>query len=133
MRASSSPAAGATATSSPSRRIATRSADRTNLAQAVADVDDAHALGPERPDDAEEPVRLLLGERGGRLVQAEQADAGAQAAHDLDQLPLRRPEAAAGGPRIDRALEPEPGQHEPGAAEEPGPVHEAQARAGGRR
>ena len=26
----------------------------------------------------EEPVRLLLGERRGRLVQAEQADAGAQ-------------------------------------------------------
>ena len=68
-----------------------------DLAQAVADVDDADALGAQRADHREQALRLVLGQRRGRLVQAEQPHAGPQGAHDLDQLPLGRAQAVAGG------------------------------------
>ena len=82
-----------------------------DLAQAMADVDDADAVGAQRADHREQALRLVLGQRRGRLVEAQQPHAGPQGAHDLDQLPLRRAEPVAGGARLQRPLEAEARQH----------------------
>ena len=48
-----------------------------DLAQAVADVDDPDPVGAQRADHREQALRLVLGQRGGRLVQAQQPHARA--------------------------------------------------------
>ena len=62
-------------------------ADREHLLQAVGDVEHGHALLPEPPDLLQQPVRLRLGERGGRLVEDDDLHrVGGQDLGDLHQL-----------------------------------------------
>ena len=66
-----------------------------DLVQAVRDVDDRYAVAAQPADHGEEAARLVVGQRGGRLVEGDQAAAGPHGAHDLDHLPLRRAEGVA--------------------------------------
>ncbi len=61
-------------------------AERTNLAQLVADEQHAAALGGQPSEHGEQLLGLLRGEHRGRLVENQQADVLHQAAHDLDAL-----------------------------------------------
>ena len=82
-----------------------------DLVQPVRDVDDRGAVGAQAPDDREQPARLVVGQRRGRLVEGDQPAAGAHRAHDLDHLPLRRAERRAQLPRPHVALHAERRQH----------------------
>ena len=85
----------ATATSCPSRITATRSASRRISLMRWRHVDDRDTLVAQPPDEPEQPLDLLVGERRGRLVEGEDPDAGLERAHDLDELALGRRELVA--------------------------------------
>ena len=52
----------------------------------MADEDDGRALVPEPADRREDPLDLVVGERGGRLIEDEDPGAAHYAAGDLDEL-----------------------------------------------
>ena len=76
-------------------------ADAADLVEAVGDVDDAHALGGEAADDAEERLDLLPVEDRRRLVHDQQADLAGEGAGDRDDLLGRRPQGLDLRPRRD--------------------------------
>ena len=83
-----------------------------HFAHPVRNIDDADAVVvPEPPHHAEEPLRLLLGQGRGRLVQREHAQAAAKRPHDLHQLALGGAQIARPDPWPEILLEPESGQH----------------------
>ncbi len=94
--------------------------DRRQLLEAVRDVDHPDALVPQPAEDAEEVERVVLRERGRRLVEDQHARVGPERARDLHELLLGHAERARLALRID------PGTREseqlPGAAPSPGPV-----------
>ena len=57
-------------------------------------------------DDPEQPVDLLVAERGGRLVHDQDAGVGPQGPRDLDQLLLGHRQPADLGLRVDRRADP---------------------------
>ena len=61
-------------------------AEREDLGHAVADVDDADAPRLQVAHDAEQRLRLGLGQRGGRLVEDQHPAVERQRLGDLDQL-----------------------------------------------
>ena len=61
-------------------------ADREDLLEPVRDEEHRVSARPQRLDDAEQPVDLRAGERGGRLVHHDHARVRGQRLHDLDQL-----------------------------------------------
>ena len=69
-------------------------ADPLDLVEAVRDVDDAHALGREPPDDPEQRLDLAVVEDRGRLVHDQQPDVARQRAGDRDDLLRRGPQRA---------------------------------------
>ena len=80
----------------------------------MGDVDDADAVPPDLLDQAEQLVGLALGERGGRLVQDQHRELGAERLGDLDHLLLgaRQASRPAGAGRSGKA---EPGEDRLGA------------------
>ena len=62
--------------------------DRRQLLEPVRDVDHPDALRRAGADDAEEVLRVVLGERGRRLVEDQDAGVGPERARDLDELLL---------------------------------------------
>ena len=63
-------------------------ADPADLLHAVGDVDDADAVRLDLVDQGEELLGLAVGERGGRLVEDEHREVGAERLGDLDHLLL---------------------------------------------
>ena len=61
-------------------------AHRAQLLQPMGNVDDAHAALPQRAHDAEDLLGFGAGERGGGLVEDQQAGAVLDGAADLHQL-----------------------------------------------
>jgi hypothetical protein len=62
--------------------------DLDDLRQVVRDVDDRHALPPQLADDLEQPARLGIRKRGGRLVEQQHARIDRQRLGELDELAL---------------------------------------------
>ena len=126
MSASSSPAAGSTATSSPSRRIATRSARSHDFAQAVARC--RRSPTPSARSAATMPNRRCASssvERGGRLVEARAGGTPARRPRMISiSCRCAGPRPRQGPAASMRSLEPEPGQHAPRARPRSGPVDE---------
>ncbi|MEZ5863168.1 MAG: hypothetical protein R3D25_03510 [Geminicoccaceae bacterium] len=69
-------------------------ADAQHVAQDVADVDEGDAQRAQPLHDGEELLGLASGERGGRLVEQDDAGVLAQRLGDLDELPLALAEPA---------------------------------------
>ena len=95
-----------------------------HLAHAVRDVENRDAFAAQLPHDAEQALRLVLGERGRRLVEREQAYARAQRPHDLHQLALRRSKISRAGPGPELVLQAEGGQHLAGSPREIAAIEE---------
>ena len=74
-----------------------------DLDHAVRDVDDRDAARGELAHDAEQHLRLALGERGGRLVEDQHAAVERQRLGDLDQLLLGDRKRADEDGRVDGA------------------------------
>ena len=68
----------------------------------MRNVDDADPVRLQVADDPEEPVDLLVAERGRRLVHDQDAGVGPQGPRDLDQLLLGHRQRADLGFRVDR-------------------------------
>ena len=68
--------------------------DAQNLVHLVADVDDADALIPQIPNDAEQGLHLALGQRAGGLIQNQHLAVGRHRLGDFHQLHLRDAQAA---------------------------------------
>jgi hypothetical protein len=71
--------------------------DREQLVELVADEEDRHAGRLQPPDDAQQPLDLLLRQRGGGLVQDQQARVVDQGPGDGDQLPIHHRQAVETG------------------------------------
>ena len=69
-------------------------ADLIDLVHAVRDVEDRVAAASKVPDDFEEPLGFLFGERAGRLVERHDLRAAAERLGDLDHLALGQRQAA---------------------------------------
>ena len=102
--------------------------DLDHLVEPVADEDDGDAVGLQPLDDAEQPVDLGAGQRGGGLVHEQQPRVGGEAAADRDDLALgdrqggdRRVERR-GGSRAAPSTSPRDPPHR-------GPAHRPQRRA----
>ena len=80
--------------------------DLEQLVHLVGDVDDALALGLQRPDDLEEMLDLALGQRRGRLVHDENVGIVGDRLGDLDHLPVGDRQVAHFRFRIERNVEP---------------------------
>jgi hypothetical protein len=76
-----------------------------DLGHTVRDVADGDALVAQALDEGEEDGGLVLAERGGRLVKADDARLVDEHAHDLDELSLSGRKLAAEGFRTDQPLE----------------------------
>src|SRR5699024_6832983 len=76
-------------------------AEPGDLVEVVGDKHHAHALGLEVLDDAEQGVDLPPGERGGGLVEDEQAGVLGESLGDLDQLLAGDAELADGPVEVD--------------------------------
>ena len=63
--------------------------ERADLAQAMRDIDEADILALQLGDQLEQPAGLALGQRGGRLVENEQAHPAKQRLGDLGHLLVR--------------------------------------------
>ncbi len=79
--------------------------DREHLVQAVGDEDRRDALVAEPPDEREERLHLVVGERARRLVEDEDARVDRQSARDLDHLLLVGPQPPDEVVRVDVELE----------------------------
>jgi hypothetical protein len=77
-------------------------AQRADLVELVADVEDAATFGRERAQRCEQREHRLRGEHRRRLVHDEQPRLLQQAAHDLDALPLPDRHRVHVPPRIER-------------------------------
>ena len=98
-----SPASGSqVATTLPPRRIVARVAQRPDLLELVADVEDRAALGRELAQRREQPLDLLRRQHRGRLVHDQQLRVLQQAADDLDPLPLADRERVHVARRVER-------------------------------
>ena len=86
---------------------------RERLLEAVGDEDEADALGCELVRQREEPLAFAGGERGGGLVEDEEARLLGDRLGELDELLLAAPEAAERGARVDVA-EADAGEHATG-------------------
>ena len=80
--------------------------DREDLAELVADEDDAPALGGHRPEGREQLVGLLRGEHRGRLVHDQDPGAAVEHLQDLDPLLLADRELPDPGAGVDLQAEP---------------------------
>ena len=89
----------------PSRRTVTRSAEREELAEPVRDEDDRDALGAQAPDEPEERLDLILGQRARRLVEDQHAGIDRERPRDLDHLLLVGPEPAHRHRRVEIEIE----------------------------
>ena len=105
------------ATRCPSRRTATRSAIAGDLVEAVTDVDETDAFRLQPPDLFEKPLGLFRAQRGGRLVEYQQARVERQRLGDLDLL--LRGDAKVAHERRGRSLESQAAQLLGGA-----PIHQ---------
>ena len=76
-----------------------------DFVQLVGDVDARDALRAQVAEDREEDLHLVLGERGGGLVEDEDARVFAQRLHDLDELLFPHAEMRDGRGGVDRDLE----------------------------
>ena len=74
------------ATRCPSRRTTNPVRDAGDLVEAVADVDETDAFGLQPPDLFEKPLGLFGAQRGGRLVEYQEARVQRQRLGDLDLL-----------------------------------------------
>ena len=79
--------------------------DGRDLVEPVGDVDDRDALVAQPPDEREEALRLVMGERGGRLVEDQQPGRSRQGAGDLDDLPLADAQRRHESTRVDVDVE----------------------------
>ncbi len=79
--------------------------DLEQLVHLVGDVDDALALGLERPDDLEQMLDLALGQRGSRLVHDENVGIVGDRLGDLDHLAIGDGKVADLRLRIERNVE----------------------------
>ncbi len=77
-----------------------------DFGHAVRNVDDGHAALLQVADDAEEPLRLTVGQRGGRLVHDEQVGLAAERLGDFDALALGEAPVAHPGQRVQAHSEP---------------------------
>ena len=105
-------------------------ADREDLLELVRNVEDRDALAPQAPDRLEERLGLVERDRGGRLVEEQDARVQRQGAGDFDQLLLCRAEAldTVGRPDVETdplhvrprlAVDPFPGDPLPRPADDP--------------
>ena len=79
--------------------------DLEQLVHLVGDVDDALALGLQRPDDPEQMLDLALGQRRGRLIHDENVGIVGDRFGDLDHLPAGDRKVAHLRLRIERDVE----------------------------
>src|SRR2546430_677473 len=84
-------------------------ADLEHLLQVVADIHDRVAVVAQLPDPAQQGGGLAFGQRGGRLVEDEDARVLPEYLGDLDELPYRQRQ------RRDRRVRVEVGEGDPGA------------------
>lgn len=91
----------------------------------MRDVDDGYAVVAQPPDQREQRLGLVLGQRGGRLVECDHLRLSGQGTQDLDELPLGRGEPGAEGVRGEHLLEPKPREVFPDPAVQFGPVQSA--------
>ncbi len=96
-----------------------------DLLHAVGDVDDGDALRPQTVDEGEEGLRLVLGQRGSRLVEGDDLGLAGEGPQDLHQLALCRVELRAQLIGVDDLPETQPGQVGGDAAAQLGPVETA--------
>ena len=61
---------------------------RSDLLEAVADIDDADPVGRQLAHEVEQPLRFGMAERGRRLVEDQDLGLAAERLGDLDQLPV---------------------------------------------
>ncbi len=73
-------------------------------------VDHRQPARPQPADQREQRLGLVVGQRGGRLVEGDHLGVGGERPHDLDQLPLCGSEFRPEGVRIEVAVEAEAGQ-----------------------
>ena len=62
--------------------------EQEHLLEPVADVDDGDAAVPQQPDDIEQPLDIVLGQRRGRLVHDQDAGIVGKRLGDLDPLAI---------------------------------------------
>ena len=63
--------------------------ERADLRHTVRNVDERHAFTAQLPDHAEEQLRFVVRQGRRRFVERQDAHAGPESAHDLEQLPMR--------------------------------------------
>ena len=63
--------------------------ERAYLRHTVRNVDESHAFTSQLPDHAEEQLRFVVRQGRRRFVERQDAYAGPESAHDLEQLPMR--------------------------------------------
>ena len=83
----------------------TRSASAKSSPEPVRDEDDRDALGAQAPDEPEERLDLVLGERARRLVEDQDARVDRERPRDLDHLLLVGPQAAHRHRRVEIEIE----------------------------
>ena len=99
--------------------------DGEDLVQAVRDEDRRHPLLAEPPDDREQRLDPVVGERARGLVEDDDARVDRERAGDLDELLLVRPKAPNGCRRVE--VEAQPGKCSAGAPPRCPPVDQASA------
>ena len=90
----------------------------------MRNVDDADPLLPQALDDLEQPLCLLVAERGGGFIEGQDADPLLQRLEYFDQLPLGGGQFFGQGGWRDFLLEPELRQALVCLVVQPAPVHE---------
>ena len=98
--------------------------ERHDFLEPVRDVDAADAVGAQGADQREQPRRLDVGERRGRLVEQQHLGARAEGAGDLDQLLLGHPQRAGRAIQVERDAD--PGEQLGGAGAAGAPVDAAE-------
>ena len=97
-----------------------------DLAPPVRGEDHALPALAEPAHQREQPLHLLLGERGGRLIEEEDVRVAEERARDLDDLAVRERERRGKLVRVD-SLDPEPREDLVGASGELAPVDQTRA------
>ena len=101
MRSRSNSAAGPAADVAPVAEHGDAVGEREDLVEAVRDEDRRDALLPQPPDEAEERLDLVVGERARRLVEDQDARVDRERASDLDHLLLIGSQAPHGQGRVE--------------------------------
>ncbi len=102
-----------------------------DLTETVAHEEDRESLGPERPQNVEEPVGLRRRQRRGRLVEDQESRRRTQGAREDEQLCVRGAEPSGiRAQHVIRPVEAQPGQRGTGRAFRRGPTDESGSRRG---